>query len=71
VEDFAAVRHKIVHDQKDAKRNFNLTSVAIAGRTFPRARPRNLLRELSTGVPFWKWLDIAASDLLSIAGQMV
>jgi hypothetical protein len=72
LESFAAVRHRIVHDQNDAKLKFNAATLHLAGLTYPASRPGKFLRDTEVGTaPPRKWLDTAISELTGLAGQMV
>lgn len=69
---FSQTRHRIVHDQKDAKRKFDLAAVGLVGRTYPGSRPGKFLRDWDTSGPTrQRWLDTIASELAGLAGQMV
>jgi hypothetical protein len=68
----AAVRHRIVHDQADAKTKFDAATLSIAGKTYPASRPGKFLRDIDqNSVPPRKWIDIAIAELTGLAGQMV
>jgi hypothetical protein len=68
----AAVRHRIVHDQEDAKRNFDAATVSIVGRTYPGSRPGKFLRDRNTSaIPYRRWFDVLAGDLVALMRQMV
>jgi len=68
----AAVRHRIVHDQSDAKARFDDACRLFAGRTFPASRPGKFLRAIDANSPTHaKWIDTAATELTGLARQMV
>jgi hypothetical protein len=70
--EFAAVRHRIAHDQRDSMNKFNIASAAISGRTYPKARPGKLLRDWDKSGPApRRWLLSMADELISLASQMV
>jgi hypothetical protein len=68
----AAVRHRIVHDQKDAKMKFDQATLLLVGRTYPASRPGKFLRDSDTGAaPPRKWIETAVIELTGLAGQMI
>ena len=72
LESLAATRHRIVHDQTDARSNFDAATLSIAGRTYPASRPGKFLRDQDTSTsPPQKWLDTTMGDLVSLMAQMV
>ncbi len=71
LEHFAAIRHRIVHDQADARKKFDFASVQLAGRRYPASRPGRLLRDWNpNATPPQRWLETIADELLSLAGQI-
>lgn len=69
---FSATRHRIVHDQSDAKAKFDAATLAIAGRTYAASRPGKFLRDWNILVlPQSRWLQVLATELSSLARQMV
>ena len=72
--DFASVRHRIVHDQTDAKRKFDAATLRLAGRTYRASRPGGFLRDWSpprsTSAPR-RWLETIVSDLVGLTRQLV
>lgn len=72
LEYFAFVRHRIVHDQRDARQKFDVATLAIAGRAYPASRPGKFLRDrdMSGPVPR-RWLEVTTSELVSLVAQMV
>lgn len=71
LEHFGAVRHRIVHEQTDAKNKFDAATTAIAGRTYPASRPGKFLRDWDASAPRKRWLDVLMSELVGLAGQLV
>lgn len=72
LDDWAAVRHRIVHEQSDARAKFDNASRAFAGRTYPASRPGKFLKDLDASVtPPRKWIDTAIAELTGLARQMV
>lgn len=69
---FANIRHRIAHDQKDAKAKFDAATVALTGHTYPASRPGRFLRDkdVSTNPPR-RWLDVVVLELVSLANQIV
>jgi hypothetical protein len=71
LEQLASIRHRIVHDQDDAKQKFDLASLSIAGRIYLASRPGKFLRDWDNSSPPRRWLDVTIGELVGIAGQMV
>lgn len=72
LEELAAVRHRIVHEQNDARRKFDAATLSIAGRTYPAARPGKFLRDWKMSAsPQTRWLDVLLDDLVKLVGQIV
>ena len=71
LEHFAAVRHRIAHGQDDAKQKFNTATMMICGRRYPGSRPGRFLRDRdSTTMPPQRWIEVLASELIGLAGQI-
>lgn len=69
---YATTRHRIVHDQSDAKNNFDIATVQIAGRRYPAARPGRFLRDWdSSSSPPRRWLEVTIGELTALTAQMV
>jgi hypothetical protein len=72
LEHLASMRHRIVHDQKDAKNKFDAATLHIAGRTYRTSRPGKFLRDYdTTKAPPQRWLEVTATELSSLMAQMV
>jgi hypothetical protein len=72
LEHFAATRHRIVHDQADAKSKFNGATLHLAGRTYDASRPGKFLRDYHPSKsPPQRWLEVAVTELSSLMTQMV
>jgi hypothetical protein len=72
LEYLASVRHRIVHEQKDARQKFNDATTALTGRTYAAARPGKFLRDWDRStIPPRRWLDITINELVNLTGQMV
>jgi hypothetical protein len=72
LEGLASTRHRIVHEQKDARKNFDAATLLIAGTKYPASRPGKFLRDLDPATtPSRRWLDVVIRDLTSLAAQMV
>ena len=68
----ASTRHRIVHDQADAKRKFDTATLQIAGRAYPASRPGKFLRDWDTSTsPRRRWLEVTISELTSLTSQIV
>ena len=72
--DFANVRHRIVHDQTDAKRKFDAATLRLAGQTYRASRPGRFLRDWgpprSASAPR-RWLETIVYDLVGLTRQLV
>lgn len=69
---FSAVRHRIVHEQKDGKTKFDDATLLFSGKTYPASRPGKFLRDTDTNsIPHRKWIETAIAELTGLAGQMV
>jgi hypothetical protein len=69
---FAHIRHRVVHEQNDARAKFNTATLMIAGQTYREARPGKFLRDVdSTVAPPRKWLETIVLELQGMLAQMV
>jgi len=72
LEAFAAVRHRIVHEQKDAKTKFDNATLMFAGKTYEASRPGKFLRDWDKNAsPQCRWIDTAIAELAAMVVQMV
>jgi len=72
LEQIAIIRHRVVHDQHDAKKNFDNASAGLTGRTYPASRPGRLLRDHVPGsAPQQRWLSALVDDLQIAVGRIV
>jgi hypothetical protein len=70
--DLAAVRHRIVHGQSDAKQKFDLATLNLAGRRYRGARPGRFLRDWdNSGTTIRRWLSALGLELGNLAQQIV
>ena len=72
--DYASVRHRIVHDQADAKRQFDAATLRLAGRTYRASRPGKFLRDWDpprSGSAPRRRLETMVSDLVGLTSQLV
>jgi hypothetical protein len=70
--DLAAVRHRIVHGQSDAKQKFDLATLNLAGRRYRGARPGRFLRDWdNSGTTVRRWLSALGLELGNLAQQIV
>jgi hypothetical protein len=70
--DLAAVRHRIVHGQKDAKQKFDSATINLAGRRYRGARPGRFLRDWdNSGTSARRWLSALGLELRNLAQQIV
>src|SRR5579883_618417 len=59
LECFARIRHRVAHDQDNAKQNFDTSTLLIAGRTYLGSRPGKFLRDRDNSTaPPRKWLEV-------------
>jgi hypothetical protein len=71
LEQFANVRHRIVHSQNDAIIKFNNATISLAGRRYPRSRPGKFLRDYSRGLMRpTRWLSLIGDELTNLAVQI-
>jgi hypothetical protein len=69
---WAAVRHRIVHEQNDARNRFNQASLMFVGRTYSASRPGKFLSDLDrAATPPRRWIDTAILEFTGLARQMV
>lgn len=67
----ASVRHRIAHAHTDARRKFDATTSALAGRRYRGAAPGRFLRDFDpTSNPPGQWLARLGSDLCGVAAQL-
>ena len=65
-------RHRIVHDQADAKVKFNNATRSLVGRTYLASRPGKFLRDWdASGTARRRWLETLIQELTGLARQMV
>ena len=66
------MRHRIVHDQIDAKNKFDIATLQIAGRTYPASRPGRFLRDWDrSATPPRRWIEVLIADLIQLMHQLV
>lgn len=71
LEALAAVRHRIAHAQSDARRKFDLATMAISGKRYRGARPGAFLRDWDTSMaPQSRWLERLGQELQGLAAQI-
>lgn len=69
---FAVTRHRIVHNQYDAKVKFDAATQHLVGRIYRSSRPGKFLRDWNTTkAPPQRWLDVIVRELGSLLAQMV
>jgi hypothetical protein len=68
----ASTRHRIAHNQPDAKTKFDAATLHFAGRTYHGSRPGKFLRDYDTSkTPPQRWLEVAVTELSALMTQMV
>jgi hypothetical protein len=71
LEQYAAVRHRIAHGQKDAKAKFDAATMTLVGRRYRGARPGRFLRDWDTSAsPQVRWLEALGKSLSNLAVQI-
>lgn len=71
LEALAAVRHRIVHAQADARQKFDAATMAIAGRRYRGSRPGAFLRDRDvSNAPAVPWLIQLGQELQGLASQI-
>lgn len=71
LQDIAAVRHRIVHGQKDARLNFDTATMQLCGKRYQGARPGKFLRDWdSSSTPSKRWLESIGDELCGLASQI-
>lgn len=71
LEALAAVRHRIVHAQADARLKFDTATMAIAGRRYEGSRPGAFLRDRDvSNTPAVPWLERLGQELQGLASQI-
>ncbi|HET6325260.1 MAG TPA: hypothetical protein VFG04_11345 [Planctomycetaceae bacterium] len=71
LEQFGVIRHRIAHDQKDAKDTFAKTALALTGKSYRGNRPGKFLREQTPHDSSLSWLRSIIGELESLAKQML
>jgi hypothetical protein len=72
LEFFGAIRHRVVHEQADARVKFDNATLSLAGRIYPASRPGKFLRDIDPSSPTGKkWLEVLVTELSGLASQMV
>jgi hypothetical protein len=69
--DLVAVRHRIVHDQSDARQKFDQAAMNFVGRRYGASRPGRFLRDWDASVnPPRRWLETLGVEITSLATQI-
>jgi hypothetical protein len=72
LDNFASVRHRIAHGQKDARKKFDNATMAFCGRRYPGSKAGHFLRDWDTRIsPNIRWLESITQSLVTIAGLIV
>lgn len=72
LEQFANVRHRIAHGQKDAKAKFDQATLSLAGRTYLASRPGKFLRDYDRSKnPPQRFIEVIFQQLIQLAKQIV
>jgi hypothetical protein len=71
LEHFAAIRHRIAHSQQHAQRQFDVATMALAGRRYPASRPGRFLRDwVPSTIPPRRWIFAVSQELSGLAVQI-
>lgn len=71
IEECAVVRHRIAHAQDHARREFDLTTMALAGKRYPASRAGRFLRDWDASpLQRRRWLVVLSSRLCGLARQL-
>jgi hypothetical protein len=71
LEDYAAIRHRIVHAQQHAKIQFDSATANMVGKRYPGSRAGSFLREWTTvGGNQIRWLSRIGDELHNLALQI-
>lgn len=67
----AVIRHRIAHEQDDARRKFDVAAMHLTGRRYPGARPGRLLRDWHPRqMPRARWIDVLGGQISGLGGQI-
>ena len=68
---FAAIRHRIAHEQEDARNKFDAATHYFVGHKYTASRPGRFLRDYEpASVPPRRWLAAIADELVGLMGQL-
>jgi len=74
LEHFAAIRHRVTHAQSDARKKFDLATMALVGKRYRGSRAGAFLRDLDPTVsppqPPQRWVDQLGRELQNLAAQI-
>jgi hypothetical protein len=71
LQSIAAVRHRIVHGQKDARLKFDTATMLLCGKRYRGARPGRFLRDWDwSSTPGKRWLESIGDELCGLASQI-
>jgi hypothetical protein len=67
---FAAIRHRIAHDQEHTRIQFDRATMHLHARRYPGSRPGKFLRDWAPQVPPQRWLNLIASEFKRLSVQI-
>ena len=68
---FAAIRHRIAHEQDDARNKFDAATHHFVGHRYAASRPGRFLRDYEpASAPPKRWLATIADELIGLMGQL-
>ncbi len=71
ISDYAGIRHRIAHDQTDAKQKFDVITMNLVGQRFLGSRPGLFLRtKTQFNQQDMRWLERICAELSGIAMQL-
>lgn len=71
IERYGHIRHRVAHDQADARQKFDTASMHLAARRFPGSRPGAFLRSMTLYNGMHStWLERISGELSTLAAQL-
>jgi hypothetical protein len=68
---FAAIRHRVVHGQDDARQKFDTATMTLCGRRYRAGRPGRFLRDWDISAqPKRRWIEVITLELAALARQV-
>ena len=68
---FSSIRHRVAHEQRHARQQFDATTMQLAGKRYAASRPGRFLRDWDkTVTPHRRWLSSIGNELANLARQL-